>query len=66
MAMFAFSFLIFAGKPDPLTNCTVLNQTYSGFQIECSPGFDGGLPQEFILEAYTMGQKQNPIIHKSM
>lgn len=25
----------------------------------------GGLPQEFILEAYTMGQKQNPIILKS-
>lgn len=25
----------------------------------------GGLQQEFILEAYAMGQKQNPIILKS-
>lgn len=25
----------------------------------------GGLPQEFILEAYAMGQKHNPIILKS-
>lgn len=31
----------FLGKPDPLTNCTVLNQTYNGFQIECTEGFDG-------------------------
>lgn len=53
------------GKPDPLANCTVLNQTYNGFQIECTEGFDGGLPQEFVLEAYTMGQKQHPIILKS-
>ncbi|XP_031626202.1 nephrin-like isoform X1 [Contarinia nasturtii] len=57
--------IIPAGRPDSLTNCTVLNQTYSGFQIECTEGFDGGLPQEFILEAYANGQKQNPIILKS-
>lgn len=53
------------GTPDPLDNCTVLNQTYHGFQIECVEGFDGGLPQEFVVEVYTMGQKQNPIILKS-
>lgn len=53
------------GKPDPVTNCTVFNQTHDGFQIDCVEGFDGGLPQQFILEAYTMGQKTNPIILKS-
>lgn len=56
---------LFVGKPDALTNCTILNQTHNSFQIDCIEGFDGGLPQQFILEAYTMGQKINPIILKS-
>lgn len=63
--MFFFSSILSKGKPDPLDNCTVLNQTYNGFQIECVEGFDGGLPQEFVVEVYAMGQKQNPIILKS-
>lgn len=36
-----YFFSRFSGKPDSLTNCTVLNQTYNGFQIECIEGFDG-------------------------
>lgn len=56
---------IHIGKPDSLTNCTVLNQTYNGFQIECIEGFDGGLPQDFVIEVYTVGNRQNPIIMKS-
>lgn len=54
-----------AGKPDSLSNCTVLNQTYNGFQIECIEGFDGGLQQDFVIEAYSVGNRQNPIIMKS-
>lgn len=27
------------------------------FQVTCSEGFDGGLPQEFVAEVYMMGHK---------
>ncbi|CAH1987508.1 unnamed protein product, partial [Acanthoscelides obtectus] len=38
-------------RPSPLQNCTVSNQTaLGGFQVECVEGFDGGLPQSFVME----------------
>ncbi|KAM8713345.1 hypothetical protein ACLKA7_013629 [Drosophila subpalustris] len=54
-----------AGEPDPLLNCTLLNQTSSGFQIECIEGFDGGLQQDFIMEVYVNGTTRYPKIYKS-
>ncbi|KAH8279276.1 hypothetical protein KR026_005389 [Drosophila bipectinata] len=54
-----------AGEPDPLLNCTVLNQTSTGFQIECIEGFDGGLQQDFIMEVYANGTTRYPKISKS-
>ncbi|XP_052744055.1 neural cell adhesion molecule 2 [Bicyclus anynana] len=41
--------LVAAGRPAPLQNCSVLNQS-AGLRVECSEGFDGGLPQLFLLE----------------
>ncbi|XP_059473579.1 hemicentin-2-like isoform X5 [Neocloeon triangulifer] len=41
-----------AGKPSPLRNCSLFNQTGDSLEVECVPGFDGGLPQKFILEVY--------------
>ncbi|XP_045478021.1 uncharacterized protein LOC123683162 isoform X1 [Harmonia axyridis] len=41
-----------AGKPDPLSNCTIMNQTADSLYVECIAGFDGGLHQEFIMEVY--------------
>ncbi|KAK4885039.1 hypothetical protein RN001_001310 [Aquatica leii] len=41
-----------AGKPDPLSNCTVINQTMNSIQVQCIEGFNGGLQQMFILEVY--------------
>ena len=38
-----------AGKPDPVHNCTVRNQTYSTLHVTCGSGFDGGLQQGFIM-----------------
>ncbi|XP_049962106.1 synaptogenesis protein syg-2-like [Schistocerca serialis cubense] len=39
-----------AGQPDVPTNCSVLNQTSQSVVVRCTPGFDGGQPQSFLLE----------------
>ncbi|XP_043277129.1 nephrin-like isoform X5 [Venturia canescens] len=39
-----------AGRPDTPQNCTILNQTTNSLYVECTEGFDGGLPQRFTLE----------------
>ncbi len=31
-------------------NCSVVNQTTESLEVECLPGFDGGLRQFFLLE----------------
>lgn len=46
-----------AGKPEPLTNCTVVNQTQYSFQVICVEGDDGGYPQDFIAELYFAREK---------
>ncbi|XP_042222543.1 nephrin-like isoform X2 [Homarus americanus] len=47
-----------AGPPDALKNCTVLNQSTDAVQVSCEEGFDGGLPQSFVMEVYeTEGRK---------
>lgn len=45
--------LSFSGKPFPVKNCTLSNQTSSSVEVFCLPGFDGGLPQHFLLELYS-------------
>ncbi|XP_071530540.1 nephrin-like isoform X2 [Panulirus ornatus] len=47
--------LIPAGPPDPPRNCSIANQTSEALVVECSPGFDGGLPQHFVMEAWDQG-----------
>lgn len=47
------SALCFAGKPFPVRNCTLSNQTSNSVEVSCQPGFDGGLPQHFLLELYS-------------
>lgn len=41
-----------AGKPEAPYNCTLTNQTTESLSVECTPGFDGGQTQHFVLEVY--------------
>lgn len=44
-----------AARPSPLTNCTLRtahNHSAEMVEVECRAGYDGGLPQKFVLEAY--------------
>lgn len=42
-----------SGVPNPVINCTIFNHTDMGIEIMCTPGYDGGLPQVFILEMFS-------------
>ncbi|ODM99241.1 Hemicentin-1 [Orchesella cincta] len=44
--------LVPADVPQPVENCSIINRTSTSVEITCEPGFDGGLPQSFLLEAY--------------
>lgn len=39
-------------RPDPPSNCSVLNQTADAVEVWCRPGFDGGHPQQFQFEIF--------------
>ncbi|XP_058819211.1 hemicentin-2-like [Topomyia yanbarensis] len=39
-----------ADLPAPVSNCTLYNRTQQFAEIQCTPGYDGGLPQMFMLE----------------
>ncbi|XP_041988742.1 neural cell adhesion molecule 1-B-like [Aricia agestis] len=45
--------MVAAGKPHALRNCTLWNQTADSVEVSCVAGFDGGLPQHFLLELYS-------------
>ncbi|KRT84413.1 Fibronectin domain-containing protein, partial [Oryctes borbonicus] len=46
--------VVAAGRPFPLLNCTMMNQTSDSLQVECTDNFDGGLPQTFLMEILEM------------
>lgn len=42
--------IVAASRPFALQNCTTSNLSSDSLQVECVEGFDGGLPQGFLLE----------------
>ncbi|CAO1368871.1 unnamed protein product [Diamesa hyperborea] len=42
--------VILAGLPSTVKNCSISNQTQHSLELQCIPGYDGGLPQVFLLE----------------
>lgn len=56
------SYPLITAKPQSVQNCTLSNnQTDSSVEIKCSAGYDGGLPQLFILEVYTPFSTTEPV-----
>jgi len=45
-------YLFDIGVPDPPNNCSIANQTTSSFEIDCSEGYDGGIPQHFKMHVF--------------
>ncbi|XP_055845116.1 uncharacterized protein LOC129911368 [Episyrphus balteatus] len=41
-----------ADVPDPVKSCSAHNATPSSIQIQCTPGYDGGIPQHFHIQVY--------------
>ena len=50
-------FFSLSGRPTPLVECHVSNHTLSSIRVDCKAGFDGGLPQTFLLEVYDRDNK---------
>ncbi|XP_030377819.1 uncharacterized protein LOC115626578 [Scaptodrosophila lebanonensis] len=45
--------VVLAALPNAVNNCTVFNRTELSADIQCIPGYDGGLPQIFVLEMFS-------------
>lgn len=58
--------MMLIGRPAPLTDCKIANDKYDekskiGFRVHCLEGFDGGLPQSFVLEIYAHDQLKSKV-----
>ena len=49
VALYNFVFFTFSVAPDPVENCTVINKSSETFHLQCTPGFDGGMVQSFVI-----------------
>lgn len=47
---FMYIHLTRIGLPAIVKNCSINNQTQHTIEVQCLAGFDGGLPQVFVLE----------------
>lgn len=57
------------GKPQSVHNCTVRNNTEGAVDIQCEPGYDGGLSQVFVLEVFTENldsQEDGEVLYRNM
>ncbi|XP_017493193.1 PREDICTED: neural cell adhesion molecule 1-A isoform X2 [Rhagoletis zephyria] len=45
--------VVLAALPNIVTNCSIANRTEVSVDIQCIPGYDGGLPQIFVLEIFS-------------
>ncbi|XP_023158458.1 uncharacterized protein LOC101459450 [Ceratitis capitata] len=45
--------VVLAALPNGVSNCSIVNRTDVSVDIQCIPGYDGGLPQIFVLEMFS-------------
>ncbi|XP_075150849.1 sidestep II transmembrane protein [Haematobia irritans] len=45
--------VVLAALPNAVGNCSIFNRTEISLDIQCIPGYDGGLPQIFVLEMFS-------------
>jgi hypothetical protein len=45
------------GPPSSVLNCSWTNETENSLYVNCSPNYDGGLPQIFVLEVISLKLK---------
>ncbi|XP_067006836.2 nephrin [Anabrus simplex] len=50
--------VVAAGRPFPLSNCSLVNQTSDSLHVECLENFDGGLPQSFLMEVLELPERR--------
>ena len=56
-------FSLFSVAPDPVENCTVINKSSETFHLQCTPGFDGGMAQSFVITV--MDREHGDIVYNS-
>lgn len=61
-------YIVPAGRPDPVTDCSATNLTSDLVQVICRQGYDGGLPQHFQVEVMDLltGRKISNRTEKSL
>ncbi|XP_034667123.1 neural cell adhesion molecule 1 isoform X1 [Drosophila subobscura] len=45
--------VVLAALPNAVSNCSIFNRTELSVDIQCIHGYDGGLPQIFVLEMFS-------------
>jgi len=50
--------IVQAGRPFPPKNCSIFNKTEQSLSVTCTEGFNGGLPQHFVLEVVDLQAKK--------
>lgn len=61
----------FTGVPEPPKNCRLQNHTSGALELVCSPSYDGGLQQHFMVEGtevdpHTDGHKTDSVYQKEL
>ena len=54
IALYCTSYIydFFIGRPDPVEDCKMQNKTYNSLLVTCHRGYNGGMPQTFVIEVH--------------